>query len=185
MLCSLHICLIVFLSQFSGDRQVRSYHITGYAKGTTYAVTYYSTDSVVSQLHIDNVLASIDSSLSIYKPYSHISKFNASPLGSEIDTFFRAVVKKAMEVSKATGGAFDITIYPLVNAWGFGVKKLSSIPDSLVVRSLLPCTGAGKIQLKKSYLSKSDPCVSIDVNGIAQGYSVDVLADLLEKNGIH
>lgn len=163
---------------------LKAFHLTGFAQGTTYTITYYASDSAVTKDDIDNTLLSIDSSLSIYKPYSQISRFNASSSGLEIDGFFQSVVRKSIEVFKTTNGAFDITVYPLVEAWGFGTKKTSSIPGTAAIQTLLPCVGTEKIQLRGSYLQKNNPCVRIDVNGIAQGYSVDVLAELLERNGI-
>ncbi|MDB5193782.1 MAG: ApbE family lipoprotein [Segetibacter sp.] len=184
MINVLIIWLVALLQQTRDQPAINTYHLTGFAQGTTYSITYYAVDSFVTQKHVDNTLASIDSSLSIYKPYSQISKFNASSSGLFIDTFFQAVVKKSIEVYNATGGAFDITVYPLVKAWGFGAKTNTSIPDSAAIKSLLPCIGTGNIQLNKNNLQKNIPCVQIDVNGIAQGYSVDVLAYLLERNHI-
>ena len=82
------------------------------------------------------------------------------------------------------GGAFDITVAPLVQLWGFGVDTVDHLPDSTAVSRVLPCVGMDKIRLKGTRLIKQQPCVQLDMNGIAQGYSVDVLADHLESQGI-
>jgi FAD:protein FMN transferase len=174
---------IGFLSSLKDSLKV--FHLRGIAQGTTYHIIYYAHDSIVTKDEIDNLLNRIDSSLSIYKPYSLISQFNASSTFLEIDSDFQNVVKKSIEVFTETGGAFDITVQPLVQAWGFGVNRPFSFPDSAVIHSILPCIGTQNIHLDGKILKKDKPCVRVDVNGIAQGYSVDVLASLLERKGIN
>ncbi|MBS7562802.1 FAD:protein FMN transferase [Mucilaginibacter sp. Bleaf8] len=178
-------CLILIVGclLFLGLRPappLRAYHISGFAQGTTYHITYYAADSMIKQDEIDRVLTHIDSSLSIYQPYSLISRFNQSEGGIVIDTLLRSVVSKSIEVYQKTSGAFDITVLPLVNAWGVGIKKLNSQPDSATIKAILPCVGTSLIALSDSRLIKKKPCVRIDVNGIAQGYSVDVLSSYLD-----
>lgn len=158
--------------------------LAGAAQGTTWHITYYGKDSVVSKSQVDSLLAVIDSSLSIYKPYSHIVAFNNSTTGITIDDHFRRVVEKSLETYHQTDGLFDITILPIVEAWGFGAKPNDTQPDSTTIRSLLTCVGSQYLKLDEYRLIKLKPCVKIDVNGIAQGYSVDVISNFLEKNGI-
>lgn len=158
-----------------------NFKISGYAQGTTYHVSYLAEDSLVSASDLDLVLARIDSSLSLYKPYSLINNFNNSPSGTEIDGHFKKVYIKSAEVAKRTDGLFDITVQPLVQAWGFGVAKASSLPDSATVKSILRCVGAEKVKLSNNALLKTLPCVKVDMDGIAQGYSVDILADFLKS----
>ncbi|MDP9230480.1 MAG: FAD:protein FMN transferase, partial [Bacteroidota bacterium] len=164
---------------------LKDFHITGFAQGTTYHVTYYGKDSIITKKQIDSILLVIDSSLSIYKSYSRIVAFNNSKTGITIDEHFRKVVEKSLDTYRQTNGLFDITVLPLVEVWGFGVKPIKSFPDSATIRSLLTCVSSKYLQMKGNFLGKSKPCVKIDVNGIAQGYSVDVIADFLEKNGIN
>ena len=159
-------------------------HFMGFAQGTTWHLTYYAKDTLVTKNQVDSILLVIDSSLSIYKPYSRIVAFNNSKTGITIDEHFRKVVEKSLDTYRQTNGFFDITVLPIVNAWGFGAKPSQNIPDPATIRSLLPCVGSKYLQLKNNFLSKSKPCVKIDVNSIAQGYSVDVIANFLEKNGI-
>ncbi|WP_374165476.1 FAD:protein FMN transferase [Arcticibacter sp. MXS-1] len=158
--------------------------LSGYAQGTTYHVTYYSPDSMVTSKELEGLLASLDSSLSIYKSYSLISRFNNAPRGVRVDEHLRAVVVRSLQITKETSGIFDITIQPLVQAWGFGVKNADALPDSSRVRELMHCTGSSGLTLKGDSLVKKMPCLTIDVNGIAQGYSVDVLCHYLEAKGI-
>jgi thiamine biosynthesis lipoprotein len=178
------IVLIVFITCAYRFKDDRVFHINGIAQGTTYHVSYWAADSLVSKQEIDKILAQLDSSLSIYKPYSLINKFNNSTNGIKTDEHLRIVVSKSLEIYKETQGKFDITVYPLVNAWGFGNKKITSLPDSAQIKALMPCVGSDKLELLNNTLNKASPCVKIDVNGIAQGYSVDVVAKYLAKKGI-
>lgn len=175
-----------FLSVFlvAQPNEVRPYRLSGLAQGTAYHITYYATDSIFTSRQADSVFRSLDSSLSLYQTYSVISAFNRSASGMVIDEHLRHVVARALEVEQATGGAFDITVWPLVNAWGFGLEKTGKLPDSAAIRALLRCTGSARINLNGNVLRKQQACVQLDVNGIAQGYSVDVMARLLEEKGI-
>lgn len=179
----LKISLIIWVL-LPSEESVRSFRLEGRAQGTTWHTTYYAGDSLVSKRQIDSILDVIDSSLSLYKPYSTIVAFNKSTSGVAIDSHFVKVVKKSLEIWNETGGLSDITVAPLVEAWGFGVKAGNQTPSEDTIHSILRCVGSDRIRLKGNFLEKLDPCVKIDVNGIAQGYSVDVIADFFEKKGI-
>jgi thiamine biosynthesis lipoprotein len=159
----------------------RRIHFSGNAQGTSYNITYYAEDTAVTVLQIDSLLRQIDTSLSIYLPVSVISRFNASDSGIIIDHHLKTVVLKSAEIYKHTGGLSDITIMPLTEAWGFGAKPAGKEPDARTIRTLLDCIGFNRLQLDNNFLRKEKPCVKIDVNGIAQGYTVDLLASLLNK----
>lgn len=174
--------LITFL--FKGSNQQQEYTIHGYAQGTDYSIKYFATDSLVTKSAVDSILSVIDSSMSLYKPYSLINKFNESNEGLDLDPHFAAVMRKSFMVYKATKGKFDVTVAPLVQAWGFGPKRIEKFPDSAKVKQLLECVGMNNLRLKGNHLTKNKPCISVDLNGIAQGYSVDVVADHLIKKGI-
>ncbi|OJV14707.1 MAG: thiamine biosynthesis protein ApbE [Dyadobacter sp. 50-39] len=161
-----------------------TYRITGEAQGTTYAVTYYANREWVDRQQIDSIFKSLDASLSIYQSGSLISRFNASEKGIEMDKHLMNVVNRSMQIYRETRGLSDITVYPLVRAWGFGTKAADALPDSAAIRRLLTCVGSDKLKISHQNLLKTSPCVQIDVNGIAQGYSVDVIADFLEGRGI-
>lgn len=178
---------LLFIVAFSSNRAVewKRYSITGRAQGTTYAVVYYAKDSSVTQQQTDSVLKALDQSLSLYQPNSLINQFNNSAKGLLLDEHLQQVVRASIKTYKATNGFFDATVFPLVEAWGFAVKKMNTIPDSATVCSLQSCVNSKWLQLKGGYLYKQKPCVKIDLNGIAQGYSVDVLAAFLESKNIH
>jgi len=177
------LCVILFCT---GESFIQTgltpFYITGYAQGTTYHITYYAVDSVVSKQNIDDLLNKIDSSLSVYKPYSLISKFN-EPGCEEVtmDKYLSDVVKKSLEIYKETNGIFDITVYPLVRAWGFGNKQIKVLPNSTAIKAIMPFIGSNKLLVSHNKLIKRVPGVQIDVDGIAQGYSADVLADYFDK----
>ncbi len=168
----------------SCSRQPKPNYISfgGFTQGTTYSITYESPDSLIYDEEIEILLANFDSSLSTYNKQSVITEINNNQ-SNIADYYLQTVFKKSEEVYKKTKGAFDITVAPLVNAWGFGFKNKSEITNSLI-DSLLELVGTHKICLKDSLIIKSDPRIMIDMNAIAQGYSVDVVADFLEKKGI-
>lgn len=163
---------------------LREIKMNGYAQGTTYGVSYFAADSLVTKGQVDSILKVIDLSMSLYQRNSTINRFNQSENGLSLDEHFTAVVKRAFDINKDTQGLFDITVAPLVQLWGFGPQKVNIFPDSTTIAKVLPCVGMDKIELKTSFLYKKKPCVHIDLNGIAQGYTVDVLADFLIQKGI-
>jgi FAD:protein FMN transferase len=178
--------ILLFFIAVGSHRSVewKRFAIAGTAQGTTYSIIYYSEDSTVTKGMIDSTLAVLDNSLSLYKPQSKINQFNNSAKGLDLDEHMLLVIQQSIKTYNQTKGMFDITVHPLVEAWGFGVKKSTSIPDPSTIRSLRTCVGSKFLQLNGKYLHKKKSCVKIDLNGIAQGYSVDVLALLLKQNGI-
>ncbi|MEX8547385.1 MAG: FAD:protein FMN transferase [Mucilaginibacter sp.] len=168
-----------------GQAHLRRFQIEGYSQGTTYQVIYYAADSIITQKQTDNLLARLDNSVSLYQPSSLICKFNRSARGIVIDEPFRILVKKALEINRATYGLVDITVKPLVDVWGFGKKKRDSFPNAAQVKAILKNIGSDKIWLQGNFLHKTAPGVQIDLNGIAQGYAADLLGAFLERNGIY
>jgi FAD:protein FMN transferase len=176
------IILVAYLISFT--RKKGEYiNLAGFAQGTTYHITYESKKGENLQQLIDSLLADFDMSLSIYKPNSVISRFNHNEPGTRADQKFTTVFKKSYEVYKKTNGAFDITVGPIVNALGFGNTDTLSI-DSLLIDSLLQYVGMEKVSLHDDILVKKHPDIVLDVNAIAQGYSVDLVAAFLEGRKI-
>ncbi|MBO3270495.1 FAD:protein FMN transferase [Hymenobacter defluvii] len=163
---------------------VQAFHLHGYAQGTTYTLTYYAADSVVKQAEVTQQLEEIDASLSLYRAGSLINQFNAAPRGVRADQHLQRVVGKALEVYRATNGLFDATVEPLVQAWGFGHQPAAGAPTPAAIQALLRSVGSDKLTLRGDSLLKQVPTLHLDLNGIAQGYTVDVLAALLERHGI-
>ena len=157
--------------------------LAGFAQGTTYHITYYDSINRNFKKEIDSLLLDFDLSVSTYNSKSLITKFNASNRGCIMDKYFKACVIKAFEIWKLTDGAFDPTVYPLVNAWGFGPEKKSKL-DSNQISQILKYVGLDKIIIKGDSLIKKDSRVGLDFNAFAQGYSVDVVSEYLFKKGI-
>jgi len=174
--------LMAFATALPGG--LHEYHVNGHAQGTTYHITYYAADSIFTRRQADSLFDKLDSSLSGYKTYSLISRFNASADGIVMDEHLQKVIKHSLDIWRDTNGESDITVAPLVQAWGFGPRPSTALPDAAAIKTILGCVGSAKLHLRGNKLVKDKPCVTIDVNGIAQGYSVDVAAALLESRGI-
>ena len=157
--------------------------VGGETQGTYYAITYYHDDSTNLQPSIDSLLNRFDSTASTYKANSIISRMNNNDPAVRADEMFGIIFQKAREVSEKTNGAFDITVGPLVYAWGFGLSNRLKM-DQHVVDSLLPLVGYKKVNLVNGKLIKTDPRIRIDYNAIAQGYAVDVVAAFLDSKNI-
>lgn len=155
----------------------------GNAQGTTYHISYISEEKISHQPAIDSLLKVIDNSMSTWVPASIISRINKNDSTVVADPYFINVFNKSIEVSNKTNGLFDVTVGPLVNAWGFGFSKKAKV-DSVMIDSLVRFVGYKKIKLQGQKVIKENPEIMLDFNAIAQGYSVDVLADYLESKGI-
>ena len=157
------------------------YTINGLIFGTVYNITYqYDGDLKVE---IDEELKRFDGSLSPFNDTATITRINRNEVIVP-DTFFTNVFHRSMEISEETDGAFDITVAPLANAWGFGFKK-GAFPDSTMIDSLLDITGYTKVALSnEGKVVKQDKRMMLSCSAVAKGYAVDVIAQFLAKKGI-
>lgn len=158
------------------------YHHQGHIFGTYYNIRYEGTTDL--QEAIQQRLKEFDYSLSMFNPESVISRVNRNEQ-VPVDSLFSAMFAEAQQISLLSGGAFDITVAPLVHAWGFGKKnndpKLKA--QAINIDSIKTFMGYDKVQLKELYLHKSDERITLDASAIAKGYACDVIANLLRKNG--
>lgn len=154
--------------------------INGLVFGTVYNITYQYDGDLKNEIEAE--LKRFDNSLSPFNDSSVISQVNRN---EEIvtDSFFQTCFNRSIEISKETKGAFDITVAPLANAWGFGFKQ-GAFPDSLMIDSLLQITGYDKVKLIDGKVVKTDPRIMLSCSAVAKGYSVDVVARLLNSKGI-
>lgn len=155
----------------------------GYTQGTTYSIRYMSPKGENHQKIIDEVLLKVDHSLSTYKEASVISKINNNE-SMQTDSLFIDVFEMAVKIAKETDGAFDPTIAPIVNFWGFGFEEIQN-KDEKVHAGLMETVGYENLSLKDCLLVKTHPNTQLDFNAIAQGYTVDLIAQELQKIGIH
>ena len=156
-------------------------HDEGAVFGTFYHITYQSDENL--RADIEAQLSKVDASLSMFNPQSTLSRINQGD-SVQADSLFRDVFSLSQRVSQATGGAFDITVAPLVNAWGFGFKH-DALPDSAAVDSLRNLVGWQRIRLtSEGYVSRDDPRIVLDCGAVAKGFGVDVVARYLRMCGI-
>ena len=161
-------------------------HDSGFVFGTVYNITYQSDENLKNE--IESELKKVDNSLSMFNEKSTITLFNK---GNETvlddDVMFKNIFNLAQNITKETDGAFDITVAPLVNAWGFGFKN-GKMPTQRQVDSIKAFVGSDKIIMSekdgKQYIRKKDPRTMLDCSAIAKGYGSDVVADLLRSKGI-
>ncbi len=165
----------------------------GQTMGTYYRVSYADAERRDFQLEIEELLGEINRQVSTYIESSTISRFNQAEeelLLSPADTHFLANYAQADVVYRETNGAFDPTVMPLVNYWGFGYTKKKPVTavDSIVIDSLMQYVGFDKIELlregEQRVLRKALPGVQLDFSAIAKGYGVDAIGELLYGKGI-
>ena len=179
------ICSAIALTLFSCTPQPEYAELNGLTQGTTYHIVVEKTpglDIMALRQEIELLFTEIDNSLSIYNDSSVISAINANR-SNLTDTLFREVFRASSQISSESGGLFDITIGPLVKAWGFGPDAIKRFDESML-DSLLALVGMDKVRLEGDRIIKADPDMFIDVNAIAQGYTVDLVADLIVRSGI-
>ena len=152
----------------------------GLVFGTVYKITYQHADDL--QNEIKEAMLEVDNSLSPYNPNSIITRINHNQ-DTTLNEHFTHVFELAQQISAETEGAFDITVAPLVNAWGFGFKHSIDIEPS-VIDSLRQFIGYQKIKLVDGKMVKEDPRLMLDCSAIAKGYGVDRVARLLDKKGV-
>lgn len=155
-------------------------HNTGQIFGTTYHITYQSDKDLHRE--ILQRLQLVDQTFSTFNDESIISKINRNePV--KLNQMFIEVFDLAKTVSKDTHGAFDITVAPLVNVWGFGFKS-DTPPTKAVIDSLRHLTGYEKVKLIGSKVRKQDPRIMLDCSAIAKGYGSDVVAQYLRSRDV-
>lgn len=154
---------------------------SGRVFGTYYKVIYFSSDDLHEGIVAS--LQSVNASLSTFDSTSIISRINQNDPNVEVDSLFTHVFTTAQTVSQQTYGAFDITVAPLVNAWGFGFDPTRNRTQA-TLDSLKACVGYQKIALQNGKIAKEMPCVQLDASAIAKGLGCDVVAQYLQSQGV-
>ena len=193
------IALIVLLTAGAGfsllysGPPVEALHMSGRTMGTTYNVKYRPTPNTPTlkamQREVDALLAEINHTMSTYDQESELSRFNRLRTTDWVPASgsLRAVLKAALEIGAQSEGAFDITVGPLVNLWGFGPEvHPDRIPLEREIAAARMRSGLDKITLNDTQqaIRKHRPDVFLDLSGIAKGYGVDQVAELMTTHGI-
>jgi len=178
----------------SCDKPAEAIKISGPTMGTSYNITLYpadgkTVDSEQLQKQIDKTLKRINQQMSTWVKDSEISLFNKSqstrwyPISLE----FAEVVKAAQSISTLSGGAFDITVGPLINIWGFGKDFKNNNPDNSAIAAAKANIGYQKLEVRLSppALKKQIPQLQVNLSAIAKGYGVDAIADQLAAAGVN
>lgn len=158
--------------------------IEGKTMGTSYHITYFDEQGRNFKTSVDSLLLLVNKSISTWDSTAEISHFNKAQRSIKFELpYFLPPLLVSQKVVSATHGAFDPTVMPLVNAWGFGPKKIEK-PDTTEVERVRAFVGFEKLGFNQDSLWKNDPRVQLDFSGIGQGYGADVVADFLKSKGI-
>jgi len=177
-------CVIVFVFTGCVEKRYPYFKISGQTQGTYYHITYENSPVKDLKPQVDSLLKTFDMSLSTYVDSSLISRINRGDTSVVIDHLLERVYLEAKKVWEDTEGMFDITVGPVVNAWGFGPEERKAV-DSTLIDSLANFIGMDKIRIINNKMVKDEPGVRLDVNAIAQGYAVDVVTAFLNEKGIN
>ena len=194
----LSIILVLFITSCENNntekQQLVYYKVSGLAQGTIYNITYSAESDLDLSLEIDSILKDYDLSLSIYKDSSLVSKINSYKISNNkecsfytLDKYFIDCFNKSKIVYNNTKGAFNPAIYPLVDYWGFFDENFNENVenDQKIIDSLLKIIDFNDSSF---YLKNDNICKTkyskLDFNAIAQGHSVDIIANYLNNLGI-
>ena len=177
--------LIFFIIPFKTE-----FNFSGRTMGTTYEVKIVQNlsnhnQNIIAE-DIDSILKSINQSMSTYIPDSEISLINRNEVVFKdlvISNDFKYVLNKSLEYYNLTEGAFDVTVKPLLNLWGFRGNKINNRPDSITIDNISKYIGSDKIKLTGNKLIKGHPKLQLDFGAIAKGYAVDQISNYLINSG--
>ena len=185
--------IILFVSCSKPEAKLQKFTLNGRVQGTYYHIVYYHFNDEIAILKhmltqadiqhgIDSIFKAIDETLSLWNPNSILSKINANKETS-LNQIFIDNFNAAMAFSELTDGDFDITVAPLIKAYGFANEK-GNKPTDRQTDSLLQYIGYKKVQIKNGILEKQHPQTQLDFNAIAQGYTTDCISKYLSTHSI-
>lgn len=148
--------------------------------GTSYHISYQSEQDLTQEIRQE--MERVNASLSMFNPNSVVAKINRGE-SDEVDSLFNLLWATAIKVNRATDGAFDVTVAPLVNLWGFGYKN-DSLPTSEKVDLIMEKVGMDKLSVENGRITKKVEGVEIDASAIAKGLGVDLVAEYFDSKGI-
>ncbi len=184
--------LVTALLVACGEPPPEQVRLTGATMGTRYNITWmaHADDLAPEEVHkgVEAVLEAVNASMSTWRDDSEITRFNASEPGGwfEVSDDFADVFEMARAVSSASGGAYDVTVGPLVDLWGFGPDMGDTVPEQGEIDTALAGVGQQRIEFDRQRPALRKPApMAVDFSSIAKGYGVDRIAEWLEAQGIH
>ncbi len=175
--------ILLLISCSRREKALQNIIIRGEVFGTIYSISYFSSDGKNYKNEIDSLFNEFNNSLSYYQPQSFLSQINRNETNIP-DKYFLTVFNKAYQISEETNGAFDVTVTPLVNLWGFGFEKKADVTKKKI-DSVLVFVGYNKARIESGSIVKDDPRVMFDFNAIAKGYAADIIGEFLEMKGVN
>lgn len=176
----LFITALALLSTSCQTKKVNK--IEGAAFGTIYHIVYTGSVSPTLKQQVDSVLADVNKTFSIFDTTSLLSRINRGETGQgNLDLIH--VLRTSLEVSRQTYGAFDCTIQPLIELWGFGRENQKQVVPQPLIDSVLQFTGCERIEINQESIIRKDPRTQLNFNAIAKGFAVDKVGKHLESKG--
>lgn len=177
--------LIVFFLISCQNKKSEMQVFSGFALGTDYQLKFFSEEKLDLSPEIDSLFHRVNQSMSTYIETSDISRINKGDSTVKVDADFRKVFLESKDIYKKTDGYFDPTVGDLVSLYGLGPKKMNIKADSVAIDSLMRFVGLDKVEIDENNLIHREYLETVlDFNGIAKGYAVDLLGELLEKKGV-
>ena len=177
--CAIAALALMIVSRYCGVKK-QYMRLEGVQWTTDYHITYEASHPLNDS--VQRVFSLVDSSASVFNPTSLVTALNQNKT-NRVDSLIARMYNTALTVNKATRGAYDPTVMPLVNAWGFGFKS-GRLPTQRDLDSLLAFVGLEKTRLHGLTLIKDNPNVQFDFSSIAKGLACDEIARMLERNGV-
>lgn len=177
---SLILAAIALLSISCQTKKVNK--IEGTAFGTIYHIVYTGPESATLKQQVDSVLADVNKTFSIFDTTSLISRINRGETDLGNDDLLR-VLRASLKVSEQTDGAFDCTIQPLIELWGFGRQNQKQVVPQALIDSVLQFTGCQRVGIDQNRILKEDSRTQLNFNAIAKGFAVDKIGQYLEHKG--
>jgi FAD:protein FMN transferase len=182
MLFSLALLIALLYMILKQKEEKSTFLISGNTMGTSYNIKFIREPGKQTQIGIDSLLVIFNKSLSTYDPESELSRLNRDSIFQVRSNYLKEMLNRGGEYWDNTYGAFDPSVMPLVNFWGFGFEDRSEI-DSSRIETILESIGFEKIQVGTDYLVSKQPSSMLDFSAIAKGYGVDMVADFLKERG--
>ncbi len=186
------LALITLLTGCLFDKEPDVVRLSGETMGTTFNVTAIGEDLDETALaaSVEETLAAVNAKMSNWDPNSEVSTFSASTSTDPVAVSdeFALVLAAANDVHNKTDGAFDVTLGPLIELWGFGPRKPEDpVPSDADIEAALAGVGQNRLltlDAEAGTLAKSEPGVGINLSAIAKGYGIDAVAETLRDAGI-